>query len=95
MNEVTITKAKRGFFGKFWAFLFWSWHVLCGLWIYGGIQNAAALTATYTTEAQIAGAAIGTSLGVGFIVILWFIVTVFLGLCVLMTKPKYITSASK
>jgi len=82
-----IRKPSRTSFGKIikWIFilfnLFMAWSLLSGLGAVSHMEPA-------TSEAGRTGAAIGTGLGVMFILSLWVFGDVILGLVVLFTRPK-------
>lgn len=57
-------------------------------WLVGGINSAGDVIQTASTDAERAGAAIGTGIGVMMIGGLWVIGDIILGLFVLFTRPK-------
>lgn len=63
------------------------WTAFCLLGLVTGII-AMSETPAPTSDAERAGAAIGTALGVGFWAVLWFIPTVGLGLIALLVRPR-------
>ena len=86
---IRTEKHRRGFFGHVfkWLFIF---NVVMLFWLVAGFMAASNRTATLTSEAERAGAAIGTAMGVGAILFIWIVGTVILGLFVLLTKGNKI-----
>lgn len=72
-----------------WALLIWN--VLMVIWLIGGLgsvgNNCAGQVGDSLTACQ-AGTAIGAGIGVTFIIIIWFIGFIVLGLVWLMSRPK-------
>lgn len=87
MGTVTRTETrKRGFLGKVFLWLFWLFQLLMIVWLIGGLGSVAENTANLQSEAERAGAAIGTALGLGMIAGFWMAGTVVLGAFVLLTR---------
>lgn len=85
---VQLRKLKRGFFGKIFKFLFIAFNIFMALWMFsyfGVVSDAAKDT---SNSARQAGAAIGGALGTGFLLFLWGIGDLILGLFVLFTRPR-------
>lgn len=68
-----------------WALLIWT--VLAVLWIVVGAGAAGDMPAA-GSEAEAAGRAIGAGIGITFIIIIWFLGFIVLGLIWLMSRPK-------
>ena len=83
-----LRKPKRGIFGKICLWLFYLYNLLMVAWLVGGGSAVSEKTATLATDAERAGAAIGTGLGVTMILIIWVIGAVITGLFALLTRPK-------
>ena len=81
-----IRVPKRGFFGKLIKWSFIGWNILMLVWFIGGM-NAASKVET-ASDAERAGAAVGTAIGASLIIGLWVAGTIVLGLFVLLTRPK-------
>lgn len=81
-----LRKPKRGIFGKLFKWAFILFNILMVIWIIAGLASTSDITAT--TDAEKAGAAIGTTLGLGFLVGIWVVGDIILGLFVLFTRPK-------
>lgn len=84
---VQLRKPKRGFFGKLIKWSFIGFNILMAIWLIGGM-GAATDGMDAMSEAERAGAAIGTGIGVALILGIWVIGDVILGLFVLLTRPK-------
>ncbi len=84
---VQLRKAKRGFFGKLFKWSFVAFNILMAVWLFGGM-NAASDGMSNLNDAEMAGAAIGTGIGVALIFGIWVIGDIILGLFVLFTRPK-------
>lgn len=84
---VQLRKPKRGFFGKLIKWTFIGFNILMAIWLIGGM-GAATDGMDAMSEAERAGAAIGTGIGVALILGIWMIGDVILGLFVLLTRPK-------
>lgn len=83
-----INKPKRSFFGKIFLWMFILFNILMVVWIVGGVNAASEMSKTYVSEAQKAGAAIGTGLGVTMLLGIWVFGDIILGLFTLLTRPK-------
>lgn len=83
-----IKKPKRGLFGKLVKYGFILFNILMLVWLVAGMQGAAETMQKATSEAQQAGATIGTGLGAAFVIGIWMAGDVILGLFVLLTRPK-------
>lgn len=83
-----ISKPKRSVFGKIvlWGFILFN--ILMLLWVIGGINAASEISKAYTTEAERAGAAIGTGIGVTMLLGLWVFGDIILGIFAILTRPK-------
>lgn len=83
-----LRKPKRSIFGKICLWLFYLYNLLMVVWLVGGMSAVSEKTATLATDAERAGAAIGTGLGITMILIIWVIGAVITGLFALLTRPK-------
>ena len=83
-----LRKPKRTFMGKVFKWLFILFNVLMAIWLIGGVGSSAEVINNAASEAERAGAAIGTGLGASIILTLWVIGDIILGLFVLFTRPK-------
>jgi hypothetical protein len=78
---------KRGFFGKVFLGIFWIWNALMAFGLISGLVNVGN-SGMGTTEAERAGAAIGTALGVGMILWVWVLGAAILGLLVFFSRGQ-------
>lgn len=77
-------RGKLGFFGWIWRILFWLWQVAMVTWIFSYAGEVAPMVDAGGAEG--AGAAIGATIGVGFIIAIWCAGTVIFGIFVLLTR---------
>ncbi|MGE4350590.1 MAG: zinc ribbon domain-containing protein [Bdellovibrionales bacterium] len=84
---VQLRRAKRGFFGKLFKFLFIVFNILMLLWLGSYWKDIGGMVGN-GSSAQQAGAAIGATLGTGVLVTFWGFGDIVLGLLVLFTRPK-------
>lgn len=84
----TLRKPKRSFFGKLVKWSFIGFNILMLLWMIFGIGGAADTVNTAASDAEKAGAAIGTGLGAMMIAFIWVAGDVVLGIVLLLTRPK-------
>lgn len=84
----TLRKPKRSLFGKLVKWSFIGFNVLMLLWMILGVGGAAETIDTAGSDAEKAGAAIGTGLGAMMIIFVWVAGDVVLGLMTLLTRPK-------
>jgi len=84
----TLRKPKRTIFGKLVKWSFIGFNILMLLWMIFGIGGAAETIDTAASDAEKAGAAIGTGLGAMMIIFIWVAGDVVLGIMTLLTRPK-------
>jgi hypothetical protein len=75
-------------FGKIVKWFFIGFNVLMAWWLFAGVGSASKHIAGAGSEAAQAGAAIGTGLGAMFVLFIWVVGAVVLGLFVMFTRPK-------
>jgi hypothetical protein len=93
MATVTRTETKkRGILGRIFLLLFWIFNGLMFYAMIVGLGGAGEVINATTTEAERAGAAIGTAIGTGMLLMLWLAGAVILGLLVLLTPGKTIVT---
>ena len=85
---VQLRKAKRGFFGTVFKWLFILFNVLMVWWMVEGIGITSDAVTTAGSGAEQTGAAIGSGLGMMMIFGIWVVGDIILGLFVLFTKPS-------
>ena len=83
-----LRNPRRSLFGKLVKYSFIGFNVLMLLWIVSGIGGASEIIDTAGSEAEKAGAAIGTGLGVMMLIFIWVAGDVVLGLMTLLTRAK-------
>lgn len=86
MTETYIQKSKRGFFGWLFLLIFLGWNVLMVMWLFAVGDHSSGVIATSQSEAERAGAAIGTGIGIMMILFVWCIGAVITGLLALLTR---------
>ncbi len=84
---VQLRKPKRSIFGKIAKWGFVIFNILMIVWLIGGMMSATDGMEAMS-EAEQAGTAIGTGIGVMMIFIIWAFGDFILGLSVLLTRPK-------
>ncbi|WP_421579753.1 hypothetical protein [Shinella sp. M31] len=84
---VQLRKPKRSFFGKLFKWSFIAFNALMLVWLVSGV-NAASDGMNSLNDAERAGSAIGTGLGVAMIFSVWVVGDIILGLFVLFTRAK-------
>lgn len=96
MTTIVRTETrKRGFFGRSFLLLFWIFNGLMTYAMIFGLSGASEVISAATTDAERAGATIGTALGSGMLLMLWLAGAVILGLLVLLTPGKTIVTETK
>jgi len=81
-------KPKRSIFGKLIKWTFILFNVLMLWWLIASLGGAADLIDSTQDEAEQAGAALGTGIGMLFILFVWGMGDLILGLGVLLTRGK-------
>lgn len=87
-NTIRTEKRKRGIVGWFFLALFWAFNALMAFAIFAGVSENTSQMAQMTSEAQRAGYAAGTAIGVGMLVFIWAAGAIILGLFVLFTQGR-------
>lgn len=91
-TTIRIEKRKRGIFGKIFIILFWLFNALMLFAIISGASGSGDAMNALSSDAERAGYAAGTAIGMGFLVMLWTAGAVILGLFVMLTRgSKVIT----
>lgn len=83
-----LRKPKRSIMGKLFKWVFILFNIFMAIWLFSALAGVGDAASTATTDAEKAGAAIGATLGLGFLLGIWVIGDIILGLLVLFTKPK-------
>lgn len=85
---VQLRKAKRGVFGTIFKWLFILFNVFMAYALFTGLGASSEVVSSASTGAEQTGAAIGTGLGAMFLLSIWVVGDIILGLFVLFTKPS-------
>ena len=83
-----VEKTQRSLFGKIVKYTFIGFNILMLVWFIGGMASTSKGIENATTEAEQAGATIGTGLGAIFIIFIWVVGAVILGIMTLLTRAK-------
>lgn len=77
---------KRGFFGKLIKWSFILFNILMVIWVVSAFGSAGEAIDGMTSDAERAGAAIGTTIGVAFILAIWGFGAFILGMLTFFTR---------
>lgn len=88
MAQIRREVSDRTTFGKIVKWVFIGFNILMPVWIVAGLVAAGSAMGGAINEAEQAGAAIGTTIGVGLLVALWALGDIILGILVLLTRRK-------
>ncbi len=89
MNQTSInSKPKRSLFGKIIKWTFIGYNVLMLFWFISGLNIASDGITNSATDAEKAGATIGSGIGIMLIIFVWTAGTVILGIFTLLTRAK-------
>ena len=88
MGVVRREVSDRTAFGKIIKWLFIGFNLLMIVWIIFGFNAASESMQGTVNDAERAGAAIGTTLGMGMLIVLWALGDVILGMFVQFTRRK-------
>ncbi len=84
----SIRKPTRSFFGKIVKWSFVAFNVIMLAMLVTGLDGAADKSGTLTSDAEQAGAAIGTAIGATLVIGIWVAGDIILGLIMLFTRPS-------
>lgn len=90
MGTVRREVSDRTVVGKIFKYAFIAFNIFMVFALYQGCSAAVDGMQQTATDAEAAGAAIGTALGVGTILFLWVVGDIILGMFVLFTRRKKI-----
>lgn len=90
MGVVRREVSDRTTFGKLVKWIFIGFNVFMVVWLIAGFGAASDSMQNTVNEAERAGAAIGTTIGMGMIIVLWALGDIILGMFVLFTRRKKI-----
>jgi len=83
-----LKKPQRSAIGKIIKYCFIGFNILMLIWFITGMGEAADTASAAHSEAEQAGAAIGTGLGAMMLLLIWVFGDIVLGLLTLLTRPK-------
>jgi uncharacterized membrane protein YjfL (UPF0719 family) len=90
MGVVRREISDRTAFGKIVKWTFVAFNILMLIWLIAGFGIAGESMDNTINDAERAGAAIGSTIGLGMILVLWALGDVILGIFVLLTRRKKI-----
>jgi len=90
MGVVRREVSDRTAFGKLVKWIFIGFNILMVVWLIAGFGVASDSMQNTVNDAERAGAAIGTTIGMGMIIVLWALGDIILGMFVLFTRRKKI-----
>ncbi|GAB7259265.1 zinc ribbon domain-containing protein [Dickeya dianthicola] len=83
-----LRKPKRSFFGKIIKWVFILFNIFMIYSVFAGLGGSGEVINNATSEAERAGAAIGTGIGVMMLGSVWVIGDIIIGILVFLTRPK-------
>ncbi|MGM1347762.1 hypothetical protein [Serratia liquefaciens] len=83
-----IKKIRRSFFGKLIKWIFIIFNIFMIYSVFVGLSGSGDVINSATSEAERAGATIGTGLGVMLLGSIWVIGDIIIGTLVFLTRPK-------
>ncbi len=95
MPTVQREISDRSAFGKFVKWTFVGFNILMILWMVSAGFAVNEVSSTAVNDAERAGAAIGTGLGITFLLFIWGFGDLILGLFVLFTRRKKIVTVEE
>lgn len=96
MAQIIRTETRqRGFFGKTALVVFWLFNALMAWSLIAGLGGAGEVAQGAATEAERAGAAIGTAIGAGMILAFWFLGAAVLGMMVYFSRGKVVVTETR
>lgn len=81
-----LRKPKRSIIGKIFLWIFYLFNAIMLIWLVTGLGSVSEIETTNQYEE--AGAAIGTGIGVMFLLTIWVIGDIITGLLAFFTRPK-------
>ena len=76
--------------GKIIKWVFILFNILMLVWMISGMSGGAEMVENSSSDAEAAGAAIGTGIGMFLLFIVWTLGDIILGIFVLLTRPKWL-----
>ena len=83
-----VRKPKRSFIGKLFKLTFILFNLLMVIWLFSAFGTVGDQLNTAASGAERAGTAIGGTIGLTFILMIWVFGDIILGTLVLFTRPK-------
>jgi hypothetical protein len=80
---------RRSFFGRLVKWCFVGFNLIMLFWLISYLGTVGELYESAGSEAGQAGTAIGGTIGTGFLVFIWALGTIILGIATLLTRPKH------
>jgi len=77
------------------AILFWGFNILMAVGLFGGLGGAGEVMNIAASDAEMAGAAIGTAIGARMILTVWVMGAVILGLMMFFTRGKKVITTKE
>ena len=75
-------------FAKLVKYVFIAFNLLMVVWLYSGISGGGEMVSDAASDAEAAGAVIGTGIGVFLIFVVWTIGDIILGITYLIARPS-------
>lgn len=88
---ITTERTKRGFFGWVFALVFWAWQLLMAAWLITSLNLTTGQYASATSDAARTGTAIGTTIGMTFLLLVWALGSLIFGMLMFFTRGKKTT----
>ena len=79
---------KRGIFGKIIKWSFILFNILMIAWLFSYFNSVSEVTEATTSDAGKAGAVIGGTIGTGFLLFIWAMGSIVLGILTMMTRGQ-------
>lgn len=83
-----LRKPRRGPFGLLFKWLLILFNLLMLAWLISAIGATSEVVNNSNSDAEAAGAAIGSAIGLGMILVVWVLGDIILGLVTLLTRPR-------
>ena len=95
MGIIRREVSDRTAFGKLVKWIFIGFNVLIIFWLFAGFGAISDSMENTANDAERAGAAIGSTIGMGMIIVLWALGDIILGMFVLFTRRKKIIESDE
>lgn len=83
-----LRKPTRGFFGWLFKWTLIAFNVIMVLWLFAYWSSISDMMGAGTSDAEQAGAAIGATMGTAFLLVIWVLGDIILGLGTILTRPR-------